>query len=233
MTDQPGQSGRDDAGEPAASSDPGGDPSGPLDFDPYRFGKPDYPIPPEYAPPGYVPPAPTPAEPVWPPKDAPTQPGYGQQPSYPSPYVAQPYGGQPPYGGYPPGYPPDKGGYGGYSPHPPPPPGYPAYGRVRTGNGKATTAMVLGILALLFFWLTVIDLALAIPAIVFGALAIRDAKHFPDRDGRGKGLAGVICGSIALVLIIVMIAVVYVRIEPCLNYGFSSDRYQSCVNQRI
>ena len=39
---------------------PGPD-DGPLDFDPYRFGKPDYPIAPEYAPPGYVPPAPPPS----------------------------------------------------------------------------------------------------------------------------------------------------------------------------
>ena len=31
----------------------------PLDFDPYRFGAPDHPIPPEYAPPGYTPPPPT------------------------------------------------------------------------------------------------------------------------------------------------------------------------------
>jgi hypothetical protein len=28
----------------------------PLDFDPYRFGRPEHPIPPEYAPPGYSPP---------------------------------------------------------------------------------------------------------------------------------------------------------------------------------
>jgi hypothetical protein len=214
MTDQPGTS---DAGQSGASDDP----AGPLDFDPYRFGKPDHPIPPEYAPPGYVPPAqPTPAGPgpVWPPKDPPSPaPGYGQQP-YP-----------PPYGGHPPA----SGGYGGYTPHPPPPPGYPAYGQVRPSNGKATTAMVLGILSVLFFWLTVLDLALAIPAIVLGALAVRDAKRFPEREGRGKGLAGLICGIVAIVLIIVAVAVVYVRIKPCLDYGLNSDRYQSCLHDRL
>ena len=45
-----------DEGRPPAS--PGApDPEPPLDFDPYRFGKPDHPVAPEYAPPGYRPPA--------------------------------------------------------------------------------------------------------------------------------------------------------------------------------
>lgn len=64
-------------------------------FDPYRFGKPDYPIPPEYAPPGYVP-EPTPTAPSQP------HPYYG-----PSQYASLPT--PPPYPGYP---------YGGYYPQP-------------------------------------------------------------------------------------------------------------------
>jgi hypothetical protein len=41
----------------------------PPDFDPYRFGRPEHPVPPEYAPPGYVPPpvASAPPPPTWPP----------------------------------------------------------------------------------------------------------------------------------------------------------------------
>jgi hypothetical protein len=182
----------------------------PLDFDPYRFGKPDYPIPPEYAPPGYQPPpAPAPAEPkpVWPPVDL--------EKHSPGPY---------PRGPYP---------YGGYTPHPPPPPGYPSYGAVREGNGKATTAMVLGILGIVFFWLTILDLALAIPAIVLGALALRDSRRYPARGGHGKAMAGLICGIVSVVLVIATVAVVYVRIKPCLRYGISSDRYTSCINDRL
>jgi hypothetical protein len=61
-------------------------------FDPYRFGRPDHPIPPEYAPPGYVPdPPPTP----------PTQPhpyyGPSQYASLPNPYAPYPPPGYPPY----------------------------------------------------------------------------------------------------------------------------------------
>ena len=206
---------------PPDSSGTAGSEDGPLDFDPYRFGKPDHPIPPEYAPPGYVPPAPVEPGPVWPPKDTPPQ--QTQQPQYPTPYQ-QPY--QPPYGQYP--Y-----GPGQYTPHPPPPPGYPLYGDVRQGNGKATTAMVLGILGIILFWLTVLDLGLAVPAIVLGALALRDSKRFPERGGRGKALAGLICGIVSVVLVVVTVVVVYARIKPCLKYGLSSDSYNSCVNERI
>lgn len=55
------------------------------DFDPYRFGAPDHPVPPEYAPPGYKPPQPAPP---------------GQQPPAPyGSYVPPPYqpGPPPPY----------------------------------------------------------------------------------------------------------------------------------------
>lgn len=182
----------------------------PLDFDPYRFGKPDHPIPPEYAPPGYQghqqPATGQPAA-VWPPTDDDRAKAHSGTYGYGQPYQ--------------------------YGPYPPPPPGYPAYGAVRQSNGRATTAMVLGILALVFFWLTVLDLALAIPAIVLGALALRDANRSPQRIGRGKAMAGLICGIISVVLVIVTVAVVYVRIKPCLKYGLSSDRYNSCVSDRI
>jgi hypothetical protein len=211
MTDQPGN---DDAGR---GPNPSGEPS-PLDFDPYRFGKPEHPIPPEYAPPGYLPPTSkqpaAPDRPVWPPQDSPGPQGYPPQ---------QPYGG----------YQPPQQPYGGYTPHPPPPPGYPPYGQARPGNGKATTAMVLGIIAIPFFWLTLFDLAVAVPAIVLGALAIRDANRLPDRAGRGKGMAGLICGIVAVVLVVVTLVVVYTRLRPCLDYGFNSGRYQSCVNQKL
>ena len=41
------------------------EPEQPLDFDPYRFGRPDHPIPPQYAPPGYGPPAQPPNAGYW------------------------------------------------------------------------------------------------------------------------------------------------------------------------
>jgi hypothetical protein len=199
MTDQPD--------EGSQSSTPA-DPTSPLDFDPYRFGKPDHPVPPEYAPPGYVPPTPMPPptqpppqQPVWPPVDMTKQ------------------------------QPPQYGAYPGYTPHPPPPPGYPAYGMVQQTNGKATAALVLGILSILLFFLTFLDLGLAIPAIILGALGLRDVKRDPARGGRGRALAGVICGSIGTVMIIVMLVIVIARIAPCIHSGGGVS--QSCVNDHL
>jgi hypothetical protein len=71
-----------------------GEPRAEAPFDPYRFGKPDHPVPPEFAPPGYGG-------------------GYSPVPE-PSPYAAQQ---PPPYPGYPPPY-----QYG--APPPPPYHGY-------------------------------------------------------------------------------------------------------------
>src|SRR3954454_23535506 len=65
----------------------------PLDFDPYRFGAPEHPIPPEYAPPGYKPPAPTRPPPGVPPPLP--QSGYlppAYRPGPPPPPQQVPYG---------------------------------------------------------------------------------------------------------------------------------------------
>ena len=75
-----GQSG--DGG--AHSSDPTAD----APFDPYRFGLPDHPVPPEYAPPGYVPPppvTPAPSNPWGPPVQLPPSYGSAQYPPHGAP----------------------------------------------------------------------------------------------------------------------------------------------------
>ena len=200
MTDQPD--------EGSQSSTPP-DPTSPLDFDPYRYGKPDHPVPPEYAPPGYAPP----------PATQPPPPNQPQQPVWPPTEAKQ---GPPQYGNYP---------QYGYTPHPPPPPGYPAYGAVQQTNGKATAAMVLGIVSIALCFLTFLDLGLSIPAIVLGAIGMRDAKRFPQRGGRGRALAGVICGSIGLLLVIIVLIVVIARISPCIHSGGGVS--QSCVNDHL
>jgi hypothetical protein len=77
---------------PPAPGSSGADQPPPEDvpFNPYRFGLPDHPIPPEYAPPGYVPPPPPPTT------DPYAQPyGTGR---YPTPYGGAP--APPMYSGY-------------------------------------------------------------------------------------------------------------------------------------
>jgi hypothetical protein len=176
------------------------DPNEPgLDFDPYRYGRPDNPVPPEYAPPGYVPP----------PEPGPQQP---QAPGYPPP-------------------PPHPGGHPSYS-YPPPPPGYPY--AARPGNTKATVALVLGILAIVFSWTSVLDLVLIVPAIVLGVMARGDAKRDPGRGGRGTATAGLVCGLVAIVLAATLTFVVYERVKPCLDkYELNSSGYNQCVHDRL
>jgi VanZ family protein len=73
-----------DSGAPRDPAAEGG-----LDFDPYRFGAPEQPVPPEYAPPGYRPP-----EPAYPPpghRPPAPQGGYGPPAYQPGPPPPQPY----------------------------------------------------------------------------------------------------------------------------------------------
>lgn len=69
-----------------------GDPTADAPFDPYRFGRPEHPVPPEYAPPGYVAP---PNQPTGSPQYGPPGNPYQRGP-YP-PYGAPP---APPFHGY-------------------------------------------------------------------------------------------------------------------------------------
>jgi hypothetical protein len=67
----------------------------------------------------------------------------------------------------------------------------------------AITAMVLGICGLI-----ICPFFLSVPAIVFGAIAMRDTKDNPKLDGRGMAIAGFVTGIVgtSLSVIFVMIA---------------------------
>lgn len=176
-------------------------------FDPYRFGPPAHPIDPAYAPPGYIPPPP----PV--PDPPPYQP-YGQAP-YGQPYGQPPAYGQPPMYGQPPGY-----GYG--APQNP-------YGAPKVSNGLAVTALVLGIIALLFSWFAFFDGVIIIPAIVFGIVGISVAGK---RGGVGRTMA-IIGLCLALVAAAICIAFSIYIVKNCsfVYNGFSNSRTLVCNGQ--
>lgn len=131
------------------------------------------------------------------------QPPGGSQPPGQQPPGQQPQGGYPPPGGYQPpggGYPP-PGGYPGQ-----PPGGYGAPAQQpRGGSGLAATALVLGILALLFSWTVVGGVLLGLPAVVLGLVASGRAKRGRAR-GRGLAIGGIITGILGVVGAIVVIA---------------------------
>jgi len=71
---------------------------------------------------------------------------------------------------------------------------------VYKSNTLAITSLVLGILSILFYFLT------AIPGIITGHMARSKAKKMPDRyEGQGMALAGLILSYIMLIITIVFV----------------------------
>jgi hypothetical protein len=65
---------------------------------------------------------------------------------------------------------------------------------VAPSNGLAVASLVLGIIALVFFWLPLLGWIPVILSIVMGLIALQQPY------GRGMAMAGLICGGIALVI---------------------------------
>lgn len=172
-------------------------------FDPYRYGAPEQPVPPEYAPPGYRPP---PAS--VPPNDPANY--YGGYGGY--------AGGPPPYG-----YPP----YGQY-----PPPSWNQYPPPRTGNGKAIASLVLGILSLLLFWFSILDAIPVVLALVFGGIARGEAKRTGSGHGMATaGIALAVAGAVlATVFSVVVYTRVKPCFD---NYDTGSVEYRTCIQHRL
>ena len=211
----------------------GGDPSADAPFDPYRFGKPDHPIPAEYAPPGYT---------------GPTIPAGGASPyPQPNPWAGQPPA-QPPYGGgnpfnNPPGtpygqqpqqpyqYPPPSSAYGQGAPPPPP---YHGYVQPKTGNGKAVAGLVLGILSIVMCWLFFFDAVFVVLGLIFSLLALSEAKSRPGAPGRGMAIGGLVCTIVGAVLATVITVLLVHAVNKC--GGFSNTNvpgFNQCVKDNF
>ena len=128
------------------------------------------------------------------------------------------YGGPPPggFGGPPPGGygGPPPGGFGGpppggFGPPGPQMPGGPmGYGPQSTSNGLALAALICGALAIpTTCCCSIGSMPLGIAAAVMGGIALSKAKAQPQLyGGKGMALAGIICGGVAIVFAIVMLA---------------------------
>ncbi|MFG3403904.1 DUF4190 domain-containing protein [Streptomyces sp. NPDC048142] len=117
-----------------------------------------------------------------PPPIGPNGPGHAAPPpaahyGYPTP-PAQPYGGYPGYGAY------------GTSPA--------AWGPA-PNNGLGTAAMVIGIISVVGFCLYGVNIILGILALIFGIIGLGRAKR-GEATNRGMALAGVILGSVGIVV---------------------------------
>jgi len=174
-------------------------------FDPYRYGAPEQPVPPEYAPPGYSPPAAPPSF-TKPPASPPlsygaAQPGYGYQ-----------AGGQHPY---------------------PAPPHYPQqYPQPKTGNGKAVAGLVLGILAIVFFWTSLLDIVLIVPGVIFALLGMSEAKRIGGA-GRGVAIGGLVCALVGALFATLFTAFVFSKVVPCVRDYPAGAARDHCINQKF
>ena len=132
-------------------------------------------------PPGAPPPTPRPPGSVAPPPP----PGRGPQPPPPPP------------------------GFGGNPPPPPPPVAPPGYGPVPSpgfpqqtpSNGLATASLVLGIIAIPLCFLMIPSIL----AVVFGGIGISRVKQNPAVGGRGKAIAGLVLGLVALAFMVLAV----------------------------
>ena len=144
------------------------------------------------------------------PSQASGQPPYGQQPQ-------QPYGT--PYQ-----YPP--------SPYGAPPPNWTQYPPPPTGNGKAITAFVFGILSVLLFWTTVFDIVPVLLAVIFGAIAMSDAKR--TGQPRGMAMTGFILGIVGAIAAVMFTVFVYAKVKDCFdNYSSGSTEFNSCIDDKL
>jgi hypothetical protein len=194
----------------------------PLDFDPYRFGAPEHPIPPEYAPPGYKPPVPQ----LPPPPD----PASAYPPAYPPP--AAQYPGYPPPSAQYPGYPqqPYQPGPG----YPPLPPNYNAqYPSPRTGNGRATAGLVLGIASIALCWLVIIDFVVIALGIIFSILGRTAAVREPHLGGRRSATAGLACSIAGLVLSVIILVLAVHAVQQCNYLPQSTTAWNDCVQHHL
>jgi len=70
------------------------------------------------------------------------------------------------------------------------------------GNGMAVAGLVLGILALVLFFITWPAWILAILGIIFGALGISKANKIGGK-GKGMAIAGLVCAVLGLIISII------------------------------
>ena len=189
------------------------------EFDPYRFGKPEHPIPAEYAPPGYTgpvvqPPPPVPGYGSLPPGVNPANP-FSNPPGTPySPYGADP--GNPAPGPYPPAppgqYPQPYGPPPGH--YPPTPQQYHYAPRPGAGNGKAVAGLVLGIGSIIFCFFSFFDALLVIPGLILSLIAMSEIKA-AGGGNRGMAVAGLVCSIIGGVLAAVFTGILIHAANQC------------------
>jgi hypothetical protein len=162
-------------------------------------------------------------------KSVPIQPNYGMPnsqsaPARNAPPSFNPAAYAPPQMPYPPAnqpvYPPRAAGYpmqNVFPPYPYPMTYVPQYRP--PASGKATASLVLGIISLVFAWLSflsVVAVACAVVGLILGTIARRE---LPPGHSSGAATAGFVCSIIGLVFAILVLAVSIIALTALVNFG--------------
>ena len=127
----------------------------------------------------------------------------------------------------PPAYPQQPG-------YPPMPPNYNAqYPAPRTGNGRATAGLVLGIASIVFFWLVFIDFALVATGIIFSLLGRAAAVRQPHLGGKRQATIGLVCSIIGLVMTLILLVFAVHAVQQCNYLPQNSSEWNSCVQHHL
>lgn len=78
----------------------------------------------------------------------------------------------------------------------------------KTTSGMSVTAMILGIVGLVFVWAPFIGFICSILGIIFGGVGISQTKKNPNLSGRGMAIAGLVCGILGIVIWVILAAVI-------------------------
>ncbi|HEY1559188.1 MAG TPA: DUF4190 domain-containing protein [Kofleriaceae bacterium] len=106
-------------------------------------------------------------------------------------------------------------------------PGFPPAGAPapRQGNGLAIAGMVLGILAVVLFWTTVVDVVIGALAIIFSVLGLKRARI--AGVGRGMAMTGLITGIIGIALAAILVVIAMTAVSAFKDYMKKSKKSEA------
>jgi hypothetical protein len=75
-------------------------------------------------------------------------------------------------------------------------------------NGVALAALLVGIGAVLTFWLCGLGAVVGLAALVLGILGVSRANKLADGRGKGQAISGIVLGAIAIIISVGFIALI-------------------------
>ena len=78
----------------------------------------------------------------------------------------------------------------------------------KSTSGLSVSAMILGIVGLVFIWAPFFGFICSLLGIIFGGIGMSQTKKNPNLSGRGMAVAGLVCGIIGVVIWVILAAAI-------------------------